>query len=113
MRRITPEEVKAAYDKTGLKPDRGAYRRYDESPEQRPFAACGLGVVATAEQGEKWWDWIESHSGNYGTEANSYHYGFVAGFDGQRQSRLGYDVDAYDLGYLDGKAAAAAVLQET
>jgi hypothetical protein len=104
MRRITPEEVKAAYEKTGLKPFRGSYMRTGTGE------ACGIGVKAFAESGEKWWDWVDRHT----RDNKAYHYGFVGGFDGSGLGPNKEDDPAdYELGRLDGEAAAAAVFQET
>jgi hypothetical protein len=104
MRRITPDEVKAAYEKTGLKPGRGCYA------DPYTNVACGLGVMARAEGGNRWWAWIDEST----QDNRSYHYGFVNGFDG-----LPIHIDLKDsmadaeLGHQDGQAAAAAVFQES
>ena len=104
MRRITPEEVLKAYEKTGLKPMQGDYFSKDG-------CACGLGAIAK-KQGLIEYTAIGSVC-CYGTSINlisvygeSYHNGFANGFDD-----LGSDDLDRDLAqcFEDGMAAWEAV----
>lgn len=95
MKRITPQEVLEAFEKTGLKPMQGDYY---------PFAgcACALGAIASSQ----------------GIEGSLYHqfsiiYGdyqdaFTDGFDGRRKP-LGGLCESDELAYQDGLAAWEAV----
>jgi hypothetical protein len=114
MRRITPEEVKAAYEQRPLKPRR---RCYWNPLGDGVVEACGAGAVAVADgccAGPTQIDaWLAQ------TFGSDYRYGFVNGFDGESpESFLRLCPTAAPTvrgkqGYLDGKAAAAAVFQET
>lgn len=104
-RRITVEEVRAAYRKTGLRPWRGAFHYEDEK------CACALGAVFFATGGKR-----KGMLALYAEEVTEhlkldefYQAGFIKGFDNQRA--IG-DEPYYLLGYTDGQACAAAVFGE-
>ena len=103
MKRITPEMVKEAYEKTGVKPSRGCFVWFDDKMP----CGCAMGALAMADLGvplrfddvvelQKIIDWRMQY-GDYGWD-------FILGFDGNEQFR-GYGTD----GYSDGLAAAKAV----
>lgn len=103
--RITPEQVKAAYEQTGLKPVQGEYFDRDVPPlcANEPTLACGLGALyrsvfpggeADGVSVEKWADT------KYGCE---YRDGFINGFDGCRV--MANETDEWKIGHQDGQAA--------
>lgn len=98
-RRITPEQVKAAYEKTGLKPARGGWY-----PQEG--CACGLGAMLAEIDGEVWRPRLVSTvASRLGVELD-YLNGFVRGFDGRDGKLFGH---LEPLGHTDGQAAAALV----
>jgi len=109
MTRITPEQVQAAYQATGLTPTRGVY--LGRSGERDAGGACGLGALAYAGLGM---DWAKKGltcnraiSQVYGLSL-SYQDGFIVGFDGL-DNEPDIRSQAYQDGYADGAAAALAV----
>lgn len=106
IKRITPDEVVAAYDKTGLGVMQGGYFDADGT------CACGMGVYAAA---------------RFGVDPRNYHAvdidlafirvgftreylrGFYNGFDGRARER-GHAQE--DLGRADGVAAYEATQKE-
>jgi len=97
MRRITPEEVLKAYEKTGLKPMQGEYFSGE--------CACGLGAIVRFWNPEK-----RANDDNVADmlEKNGirdlYRIGFYLGFDGKKH------VNPYShTAFLDGKSAWQAV----
>lgn len=106
--RITPEEVQAAYEKTGIQPAKESYFNIVDEVE----TACGIGAMAHAAHADgRSFNprvWATKKYGEY------YHRGFVAGFDDKREPAV--QGDRYALGYADGRAAAKAIsfsLKET
>lgn len=110
MKRIKPEEVKAAYKATGLRPER--CRAYSTVDPDGP-CACGVGAFAFRMHGGMGKDfWLTSFAMellmNDGYSA-TYLSGFVDGFDGR--NRHWCDADER-MGAIDGAAAAALVFGE-
>ena len=96
MRRITPAEVKAAYEKTGLDPLRFL---------TGPVSNCGCPIAALwVAAGEPDHDPMSWAKEQYGFR---YTNGFVAGVDDVVYGRW---LDK--TGYTDGQAVAAAVFGE-
>lgn len=101
QKRITVEEVKAAYELTGFKPERHLYVDLIER------CACGIGVVAIA-------GGVVADSAvidRFGTDTYGCEYvcDFIKGFDGEEwDGKTGHEMD----GYKDGQACAAAVFNE-
>ena len=112
-KRITPEEVLAAYEATGLKPVQESWT--DMVNGQR----CGCGLTAVAMSKRKGLDFSDffSNLGDLDAEDRmlahelglplDYVWGFAAGFDGN--SPFGIDYADWRLGYKDGRAAWEAV----
>ncbi|WP_010271408.1 hypothetical protein [Paenibacillus senegalensis] len=108
INRIAPEQVKEAYEKTGLKPMQNGW--FEISTK----CACGLSAVLAAEKGI---EWLESQfrlrrSRSYIASERlnllpSYVTGFTSGFDGGVFFHSEGGTSA--LGYEDGKAAWEAV----
>jgi hypothetical protein len=105
MRRILPEEVKQAYERTGLKPIRNGWHRKDG--EQ----ACGCALTAVCLDG--------GHNGILDTEQRmnyaevalgldpQYARGFLHGFD---CVKIEEEVHLHrQMGWEDGQACAEAV----
>lgn len=101
-KRITPEMVKRAYQKTGLQPIRGCITNRPERP-----CCCGIGVLAAVrgiDHIEERYAFADRMFGN------SYRHGFVMGFDGGDYDSD--DVDSrqrYRDGFNDGRKCATAV----
>lgn len=99
MRRITVDEVKAAYEKTGLKPCTG---RFGDG------YSCGCPIMAI----------VKSESGIVPAflryEANDmfgagYTCGFMRGVDGMSNQSIWCDMRKYADGYADGLAVRQAI----
>jgi len=106
MNRITPEQVKAAYEKTGLTPTRGEFFYLPDG--NVVSGACGLGVLAYEKSGGIPEDRI---NGILGIEVD-YSVGFAVGFDGQPDPYSIYSPendDEFRAGLEDGDASARAV----
>lgn len=106
MKRITPEEVVAAYDKTGLSVARQEYF------SDKGRCACGLGAYAAAFLGsnpmaDEGFDVsrVLSDSG-FGW---LYRHGFGNGFDGDNRESSLTGHSEYQAGVKDGVAAWEAV----
>lgn len=130
MKRITPEEVVAAYRKTGLRPVRriSAERRFDDgfcvNDEIAPLCGCALVAIATA-NGARDLDPIqlpESEILNAACEevfgvrwddldGHEYAAGFLGGFDGRARVLWVVVGTPSEQGYDDGRAAWAAVVE--
>ena len=104
MKRITVEEVKAAYEKTGLKPVRGTFN-------DGKGCGCALGALYMAQGGaaccsdpEEWCD----------AEFDfAYWDGFAGGFDAKEDFSLpDYVSLSRKEGHADGRAVAAAIFGE-
>ena len=96
QKRISPEEVVAAYEAKGLTPIQG------ETLDLLDKCACGIGALYAREQREIAWPmiWAESiYSADYAE-------GFACGFDNYAPMELG---DRYQQGHADGRAAWDAV----
>lgn len=105
MRRITVEEVKAAYAKTGIVPDRNDCSRCAMAALIR---AAGIPVDGPSSFGQKGREWVASHF------SRPYRAGFINAFDGASPctySGAPEDQALYDQGYDDGEACAAAVFE--
>ena len=108
MRRITVDEVRAAYEKTGLTPVRHMWLSDNCACA---LTACMLssGVqrkeIALAEQQ---WACDELASTTLGLD-EAYTDFFTSGFDG---CRLGTVTEEEGYGYQDGRAVAAAIFGE-
>ncbi len=112
QKRITVEEVKAAYAKTGAVPTRRSYYgKYGFDSNEAVEHCCGIGVLAIAggldPAIESIRCWATEKYGHY------YRCGFEYGFDGDYISNyegLNFQQQGqYDLGYAAGVACAAAV----
>lgn len=107
MRRLSPDEVIDAYQKTGRTPQRGSYRGFDGST-----FACGVGAVAIAHKNCADALGIFQtfvHELGYGA---SYHDGFTNGFDGRSRELIKsemWEFKRFVDGYEDGQAAWEAV----
>lgn len=115
MNRITPEQVVAAYQATGLTPLQSSYAGRDA--EGHVCAACGLTAMAAAEGVAI--DELIMHFlpgihirrelyKKFGY-TEEYLVGFADGFDQSPVLRVFDDGEPYHDGYEDGKAAWAAV----
>jgi hypothetical protein len=102
LKRITPEEVVAAYRESGMKPKRGHFN----------VDGCGCGIGAKGCQrfgsldtpSDQIADWAEA---TYGGE---YCDGFYEGFDGNEMSQ--WDInERYVLGHADGVFARLACIE--
>jgi hypothetical protein len=116
MRRITVDEVKAAYEKTGLKPKRGQYISHDKT------CGCAIGALVLAEGID-----ASANCGAMATDyaervfGENYRVGFVHGFDARdkdyRKRHCKFPTDEgqceYDDGFNDGRAVAAAIFGES
>lgn len=106
MNRITPEMVKKAYAKTGLKPKRGACGDH-------VTCGCALAAIWVAEVHPKkpdlghadFWGWAESVYG-FG-----YSHSFAHGFDWTSGPKRRGDYGVPE-GFDDGLACAAAIFAE-
>lgn len=108
MNRITPEEVVAAYAKTGLVPVRARWAAYDE--KRRP---CGCAITALLVAAGNDFGCIEAdteYEPTLGLNAD-YEDGFVIGFDTIGEAKSPLDND-WQQGFHDGRSCAAAVFGE-
>jgi hypothetical protein len=124
--RVTVEEVKAAYAATGLRPEAWVWCE-PEWGGADPGRACGLGAVVChrfsmevacviegtdeddEEDGDSTYDEL-NHVAELLDLDREYVAGFVTGFDGDAPDSC--RGGACRRGWLDGRAAAAAVLPE-
>jgi hypothetical protein len=116
-RRLTPEEVKAAYEATGAEPRRSLWVRPKNlksfTQDCGDAKACGLGVMYLKEKQPALIS--QEHSPNeakaYAELALGHEYvnGFISGFDsGHEITSPGYK-GRQCQGFCDGKAAAELV----
>lgn len=112
INRITPDQVKAAYESTGLKPEQCIW--IDTSAGRN--CACGLSTVYVSKFDQETLETKVSTADGYfpvvighGLELD-YHYvdGFTCGFDGA-SSLLDRVHERFKQGYEDGVAAWEAV----
>lgn len=109
INRITPDQVKAAYESTGLKPEQCIW--IDTSTGRN--CACGLSAVYAARFDAK--DLVYDGSifdviADGLCLQDSYVSGFVAGFDhGGAADSANLTPEVFKLGYEDGVAAWEAV----
>ena len=100
MNRITIEQVKVAYEKTGLTPIRGTLEFGEGCPVDALLAERGV---------------TDCHSGYSAADALDvsplYIRGFIDGVDGNKNGCRA-DNPAYHLGYIDGAAVAAELFGE-
>lgn len=109
MRRITVDEVKAAYEKTGLHPKQGEFREYETCDK-----VCG-GCAITALLAADGIDIVEEPNLRAIAESRyGGHYigGFVCGFDGKPAAWFRDTNERERQGYADGTAAALAIFGE-
>jgi hypothetical protein len=99
IKRITVEQVKAAYAETGLTPKRGTWRVGQ--------FACGIGVIGEQVSRDNTWDGAVEYAASLGLDFD-YVFGFIGGFDASGIPDEGESIE-FRTGYSDGKAAAAAV----
>jgi hypothetical protein len=120
MKRITVDEVRAAYEKTGLKPAVNDLLD-SEFNHYQPTRGCGLGALYVADGGLAYMNATVSVVAKDLGLGKAYAYGFSDGFDGVAGGGLhlwglagldGGDAD-YSLGYGDGKAAGDAMLSRS
>jgi hypothetical protein len=122
MNTITPERVKAAFEKTHVEPIRGKWIEWaddDESRDDREVVACcAMTALVLAEKDDVRnftmtdlddWD-ADNAAAEFGELFNlSEHYlkGFVDGWDGHHPSEIGAPVlsNDYQLGHEHGEAA--------
>ena len=107
-RRITPDEVEAAYSETGLKPARTGHE-FLHDVRDGSTCACGLGAVYCRETGDRqspapWHVRQVLRLGSY------YLCGYGSGFEGNPPNPVA--TAESELGYADGQAAAARVFGE-
>lgn len=109
LRRITPDEVRAAYARTGLQPMRDTFLEPSDSAPGL-MAACALGALDYEVRDDP----DERPNTDQVVRRLGldpwYAVGFAAGFDGGIR-----ETDAsepYRLGYEDGAAAARAVFRD-
>jgi len=113
-KRITPEEVLAAYKATGLRPEQAEWAIEYEGGSR---CACGLGAIFSSkvENGfQTLYGSLYSESDLIGDELGlspSYIYGFTYGFDGQPSPPITQpnEREESERGYRDGRAAWEAV----
>ena len=109
MKRITVEDVKAAYEKCRLAPVRGMFRDWEPFPS-RVCGCCAQSALAAAAGLDirrcspgKIADWAaDEYGANYAQS-------FRHGFDGLAMHQVSDDAQ----GYADGVAVAAAIFGET
>ncbi len=99
--KITPQEVKTAYEVTGLKPCRGDFYRPSDGAVCGLTAVCRLGSLAVPEDYLAVARMLHVDSG--------YVAGWIAGWDDD-----GFNVDRagdvlFRQGFADGKATAALI----
>jgi hypothetical protein len=107
MNRIAPEEVVAAYRKTGLIPERTAEHWFSEDGK------CGCGATAVMKaRNPEFCNSILSFKDAIGLLEVSGEYlrGFIHGFDG-REPRV-KNLPEYDQGYRDGIDSCRAAFRE-
>lgn len=119
MRRISVEEVKAAYEKTGLRPvqrvDCGngrpgsGYFNHRKSITERPECGCALAALFLAENTLESFGEVDASFWADRTFERSYRYGFTEAFDGDEQSERLAANDQYKQGYADGSAVREAL----
>ena len=110
-KRITPEEVVKAYEKSGLKAMQHGYYGYSKTDGVKLDCACGIEVMYATTYPDR------LHSGEarmhaerlYGT---AYTRGFMDGFDEFEQPWIGDDITGYLTGWSDGRAAWTAADKE-
>jgi hypothetical protein len=107
--RVKPEQVVAAYQKTGARVFRNGW--YDPS-DTANIGCCGLGVLMLDQMGKAKLLQTEPNSGiasNVLPISSRYMIGFTTGFDGREFNKF-YNSDTdYKDGFADGQAAWAAV----
>jgi hypothetical protein len=100
MKRITVEEVRAAYEKTGLEPCR---RRFGDGK----LCGCPLTAVLKTRR--------VNLSARFLCESDNYAYGFIRSIDGRIRDTGLIKVEnklAYKRGYADGLAVRQAIFGE-
>ena len=101
LRRITPDEVLDAYEKTGMRPMAGQYESYGGDPEQ--VFGCGLGAMMRAGLDIYDADQLDQF----------YRVGFAQGFDfafGESTPKYRYShVESWAIGFADGVMTAGRV----
>lgn len=113
QKRITPQMVKEAYQKTGLKPVRGQWTAFEDGRQ------CGCGLTALLCSSGFSFQRVDEFTNEkalpieYAADRllldRNYATGFVGGFDGKLKSW--YTIEE-EPGYLDGAEVAAAIFGE-
>jgi hypothetical protein len=112
MRRITVSEVKAAYEKCGIKPINRTFKEYGT------FDSVCAGCAVTALAGSQGVDIVCTRAGELRRWAEQkygqkYTGGFLGGFDRRLDRRYFLDSEDETMGWDDGRAAAAAIFGES
>jgi hypothetical protein len=111
MKRITPEQVLAAYKQTGATPSTGEFYYRGKSGRVR---CCGAGVVLLADGFTNRDRFAKEADLRYGRDYMS---GFWRGFDGISSDEPAWchptDNEEFTTGLADGLAAAQAVFAPT
>jgi len=108
LRRITVDEVRAAVEKTGLRPEPGIWLNGNGD---KPTCGCALGILAHS-QGislDRPNASIPEAAGLMGLD-QEYTEGFISGFDGEKCACP--DEPNHALGFTDGLAIRQALLPE-
>jgi len=111
MKRITVDQVKKAYETTGLQPKKGKFFSVTMKGMEKVKCACGMGAVYMHEAQNSImseYPVIKYLDDNYGTD---YRAGFAHGFDDEPCELEDTD-ERFQQGYEDGKAAREAIFEE-
>lgn len=99
--RVTPAQVLAAYEKTGMLPTRGAMHVVIGDQ----VCGCGLGAMFVAEFGRS--PYIDDQGEQVGLRYNAYLEAFIDGFDARYQFASLNPIAV--VGKIDGRDCARAV----
>lgn len=110
VKRITPEMVVAAYEKTGMKAQQNGYYGYSTPKGDKIDCACGVAALyaCTRPAELRSSGALEYAEGAYGV---TYTRGFMDGFDDYERQGMDPLVD-YLTGWSDGRAAWTAAHKE-
>lgn len=113
QKRITPEQVKAAYKSCGMEPIRHDF--YEPAISCCPALGCGIAAVVIdscdAPDGEEW-DAFTIDVAASQIYGDGYTAGFVCGFDNYELESFDGQSPGFGIGYADGKAAAKSVFDD-
>jgi hypothetical protein len=102
IKRITPEEVIAAYKATGLKPFKKDWFSDDLT------CGCAIGAIA-ASRGIRNLPALRTDAGRILGYHGTYIVGFTCGFEGMKRGKFQQGLIELVVGWDDGETAAAAV----